>query len=104
MHTSLSTVLIVVAVIAALGMVLEHRDRLIASVALVVAGLEALIAFDIVSVSVRGLSLGLVLAVVLLICGGLGWARSNGKPAVTAATLLTTVGALQVLFALRIIG
>ena len=41
---------------------------------------------------------------VLLICGGLGWARSHGKPAVTAATLLTTVGALQVLFALRVIG
>jgi hypothetical protein len=104
MHTSLSTVLIVVAVIAALGLVLEHRDRMIAAVALVAAGLEALIAFDVVQVSVRGLSLGLVLAAILTVCGGLGWARSSGKSAITAATLLTTVGALQVLFSLRVIG
>ena len=104
MHASLGTVLIVIAVVAALGLVLEHRDRAVAVVALLAAGVEALIAFGVMSVSVRGLSLGLVLAGILAVCGAICWARSGGKTAVTAATLVTTVGALQVLFSLRAIG
>ncbi|HTM20270.1 MAG TPA: hypothetical protein VL172_07185 [Kofleriaceae bacterium] len=104
MHASLHTVLVVVAVIAALGLVLESRDRLVAAVALCAAGLEALIAFHLVQVSVRGLSLGLVLAVILLLCGGICWTRTSGKSAITAATLLTVAGALQVLFAMRVVG
>jgi len=104
MHASLGTVLIVIAVIGALALVLEHRDRAVAVVALLAAGVEALIAFGVMSVSVKGLSLGLVLAGILAVCGAICWARSTGKTAVTAATLVTTVGALQVLFSLRVVG
>jgi len=101
MHVQLATVLILTALLASLVLAVEHRDRVVAGVAVLASGLEALIAFDVVSVSVRGLSLGLVLAVALTLAGAILWSRSAGKGAVTAATVVTVMGGLQVFLVLR---
>lgn len=81
-------------------MVFQLKSKLVAIIAAVAAGLEALFAFHIVHFGVRGINLALVLGAALAICGALLWAKTGGKTHTTAATVVTLVGAIQVFSAL----
>jgi len=91
-----SHVLVIAALVSSLLLLFQLKKRLVAAVAAVAAGLEALFAFHIVHFGVRGINLGLVLAAVLVVCGGLLWIKAGGKTHTTAATVLTLVGLIQV--------
>jgi hypothetical protein len=91
-----SHVLVIAALIASLLLVFQLKQRLVAGVAAVAAALEALFAFHIIHFGVHGINLGLVLAAVIAVCGGLLWLKTSGKTHTTAATVLTLVGLIQV--------
>lgn len=88
-------VLIAIALIGSIILVIDARQRLYALVALIASGLEALIAADMVTFGVKGISLGLILGGVLAVAGALCYWRATAKHAIAAATLVTAVGALQ---------
>jgi len=105
MHFDFATVLIAMLVISSVVLVLQPGDRVFAIAALVTSGVEALIAFRIISLSF-GLSSGkvridLILPVVLVVAGGVCWARAGTKATITAATVVTLLGALQLVRALH---
>jgi hypothetical protein len=91
-----SHVLVIAALIASLLLLVQLKKRLVAGIAAIAAGLEALFAFHIVHFGVRGINLNLVLAAVIVVCGGLLWMKTGGKTHTTAATVLTLVGLIQV--------
>jgi len=103
MHTATATALIVTALIASILLLLERGDRLYAGLAAIVAGVETLIVFDVVRLSISGVRIGVILAGVLAIAGALCWSRSSAKWPVTASTLITLVGLLQLLSGLHVL-
>jgi hypothetical protein len=104
MHIELGTVLILSALISALVLALNRGDRIFPIVALIATGLQAAIHFGILSLSVAKFRIDVILPALLVIAGGVCWARASRKPTVTAATVLFAIGALELGVALRLFG
>ena len=102
MHISFGTALVVVALVGSIVLLLNKSDRLWPMVATIVAGIEALLVFGIVTMSVAKFRIDVILPALLLIAGGICWSRSSGKGTTTAATCVALVAALQLMFALRL--
>jgi uncharacterized membrane protein YqgA involved in biofilm formation len=103
MHFHLGTALIVVALASSVLMFLQ-TDRTVALVALVASGVEALLAFGLMSLSLAKFRIDIILPAMLAVAGVIAWARNTSKHAVTAAALVTLVGTLQLLEALRVMN
>lgn len=98
------TALIVIALVSSISLLLEQSGRTVSLVAVIAAGIEALLAFGLMSLSVAKFRVDVVLPALLAVSGAIAWARVSAKHATTAATLVTTVGALQLLTALHILA
>lgn len=97
---TVGTLLVLSAVLGSVLLVTQSASRLFPLIALVASGLEALLAFKVVSFSVSGINILFILALALVVGGGASWMHTTGKSTVTAATAVTMVGAVQVLGAL----
>jgi hypothetical protein len=95
------TALAVAALAAAIVLFLAHASRALVAVALVASGAEVLMAFGVLVLHLAAsVPLQLVLGALIAVPGLLLWLRVSTKTAVSAATVLTLVGALQVALAL----
>ncbi len=99
---NVGTLMVLVALAASLVLVTQASARLFPIIALVASGLEALIAFKIVSFSVHGVNVGLILGLALVVAGGVSWAQTDSKTPVTAATAVALIGAIQLAWALHL--
>lgn len=97
---TLHTALAVAALAASIILFMAHASRGLALVALVASGLEVLMAFGYLALHVSGVSLQLVFGLLIAIPAVLIWLRVSAKSAVSAASILALVGALQVLLPL----
>ncbi|MDB4959754.1 MAG: hypothetical protein JWO36_7323 [Myxococcales bacterium] len=102
MHIHFGTALIVAALVASILLVLNRGDRLFPMVAIVASGVEALIAFGILTLSVSTFRIDVILPAALTIAGGICWARSSVKSTIAASTVVLMVGVMQLLLALNI--
>lgn len=103
MHVHTNTALIVVALAASVMLLIEKNERTISIIAVIAAGVEALLAFGLMSLSLTKFRIDVILPGVLVVTGVIAWARSGSKPWVTAATLVAIVGALQLCGALHLL-
>jgi hypothetical protein len=101
MTVDFHTALVVCALIASVILVLHGGERLIPVIALVACAIEALIVFHVIQLSSPRIRIDIILAAVLAVTGGIAWARSSAKSAVTAATVIALVGVIQLLWALH---
>lgn len=100
MNFTMGNLLILSALLASFVLVFRAGERIPAIIALVVSGLEALIAFGLISI--RGPAyLGLLLATGLAVAGVWALGRTGTKPTVSAATVVALVGVVQLLLALE---
>jgi len=98
---SLHTALAVAALAASIVLFLSHVSRGLAALALVASGIEVLMAFGLLVLHVAtSVPLQLLLGALIAIPAVLIWLRVSAKTAVSAATVLAFVGALQVWLAL----
>lgn len=97
MSIDFHTALAVCALVASVILVLQGGQRLIPLIALVAAALEVLRAFHLLLLSSPRVEIETILIVVLVVTGGIAWARSSSKSAITAATVIALVGAIQLL-------
>lgn len=100
---NIGTLMILAALAASLLLFVRISARLFPAIALIASGCEAILAFKIVRFSPSGINVLLVLAVALVVAGGFSWVNTQSKPTVTAATVVTLVGAIQ-LFGLLNLG
>jgi hypothetical protein len=100
MHIHFGTALVVTALVASIILVLNKTDRVFPMVALVAAGLEALILFDIISLASGKFRIDVILPAALVLAMAVSWAKSSAKSTITAATAGLAVGAIQLLYAL----
>ena len=97
---SSAVVLSVVALVASILLVMRFKSRLYPVVAAIVAGLEVALALGLVSFGIKGISLTLVLGAILLVAGVLCFLKASGKTSIASSTVVTFVGAIQVIGAL----
>jgi hypothetical protein len=93
---------VLLAVAASIVLVTQASARLFPVVALAASGLEALLLFKIITFAVSGMNLFLILAVALVVAGGISWVQTDSKTPVTAATVVTLIGAIQLAAALHL--
>jgi hypothetical protein len=103
MHIHLGTALVVVALVSSIVMFLQ-TDRTVALVALVASGVEALLVFGLMSLSLAKFRIDIILPAMLAVAGVIAWVRTSTKHAITASALVTLVGTLQLLEALRVMN
>jgi hypothetical protein len=102
MHVSFAHALVVAAVISSVVLLLQRDDRLFPLIALVASGLEALMVFHVIELSSGKLRIDLILPGLIAVAGGVCWTRCSGKPSITAATVATLVGVLQLVLVLDV--
>ena len=93
--------------VAALGasiVLLSHTiARSYALAAVAIAGLQVAMALGWLRLAIAGVPLAMGLSIALALAGALTWNRCNSKMSVTAATVVTACGVLQVLARLRVL-
>lgn len=97
---TLHTALAVAALAASIVLFLAHANRGLALIALVASGMEVAMAFGYLRLRVSGVPLQLVFGLLIAVPAVLMWLRVSGKTAVSAASILALVGALQVILPL----
>ena len=98
---SLYNLLTILALIGSLILVFQFRPVAAPIVALFCSGLEVLLAFHVVHISVAHVPLGIVFACGLILAGAYTHWRASSKLMVSCATVVTVVGAVQLFSALR---
>ena len=96
--------LVIIALAASIWLVMQESNRLFPMLAVVASGLEVLIAFGVISLSIAKYRIDVILPALLVVGGGMAWYRTSGKSHVTASTLVTMVGLLQLLESLRVLS
>jgi hypothetical protein len=104
MHFGFAHTLVVAALVSSIWLLWQGGDRLFPTLAAVAAGLEALIVFNIINLSSGQFRIDVILPALLLVAGGITWTKISTKGGITAATVATLVGAIQLLLALRVLS
>jgi hypothetical protein len=104
MHIQLMTALIVTSLVASGVLVMNRGDRIFPIIAILAAGLLALIHFNIISLSVMRFRIDVILPALLTLAGAICWGRASAKSTSTASTLVITCGLIMLLGALRMMG
>ncbi|NVB81547.1 MAG: hypothetical protein HOV81_24345 [Kofleriaceae bacterium] len=102
MHFNLGTTMVVTTLVAAVYLMLHKSDRMIPTIAVIAAGIQCLILFGVMSLSLAKFRIDVILPAVLVVCGVICWGKVSEKGTTTAATLLTAIAAIELLLALRI--
>lgn len=102
MHIQSGTALVIIALVSSLLLLARSSDRVVPTIAVIVAGIEALLVFGIMSLALAKFRIDVILPALLAVSGGICWSKVSTKSTTTAATLVTCVGAVQLLQALRI--
>ena len=95
-----STILVLVALAASVLMFFRGGSRLGSLIALVASGVEAAVAFNVLSLSLKGLPIPLIIGGALAGGAVVTWLASDDKLIITAAAVVMTIGGMQVLAAL----
>src|SRR5262249_54517444 len=98
-----STAMVITALVAAIVLVMKRDDRIFSIVGLFAAGIEALMAFNIISLSSGKFRIDVIVPAVLALAMGVCWSKSSVKSTITAATAGFLVGLIQVLFAVHVL-
>jgi hypothetical protein len=96
-----ATALACVALAASVFLVIHLRGGVYSVTAVVVSGVEVLMATGLLHFSVGHLPLGLILGAVLLLVGIVLYVKVTDKHPIGASTLIAAVGAIQVLQSLH---
>jgi hypothetical protein len=104
MAFSTQTALVLAAVGGSVVALVQHRERLFPVLALVASGLAALMLLGVVNLSVKGFPIMAILGGLMLVTGGVIWARGAGKWVITGATVIALVGLLEILRFLNVMG
>ena len=100
----MATVLIIMTFCSALYLLLNKSDRMFPTLAVIAAGLQLLMAFGLMSLTLAKFRVDVILPAILVVAGVVCWTKVSTKGTITAATIVLLMGAMQLLGALRILS
>ena len=95
--------LIVCALVGSIFVVLQQSERLFPMIALIVTVIEALMAFNVMQMSLAKYRIDVILPALLVLAAAICWSRASAKTATTAATVVLFSGLIQLLSALNVL-
>jgi hypothetical protein len=104
MHFNLGTTMVVATLVASVYLLLHKSDRMFTTVAVIASGIQALLVFGLMSLSLAKFRIDVILPAVLVVAGVLCWGKESTKGTITASTIVLVVGAMELLLALRILS
>lgn len=102
MHFNLATITIGLAFAASLFLFFKETNRLFPTLAAIASGVELLMAMGIMSLTLSKYKIDVILPAVLAVAGIACWTKVSSKGGVTAATIASLIGAMQLLLALHV--
>ena len=103
MTFNLGTVLMLLTFCSAVYLLLNKSDRMFPTLAVIASGLQLLMAFGLMSLTLARFRIDVILPAILVVAGVICWSKVSTKGTITAATIVTLMGATQLLGALRIL-
>ncbi len=104
MHFNLTTVLIITTLCSSIYLLLNKSDRMFPMLAVIASGVQLLLAFGLMSLSLAKFRIDVILPALLLVAGIVCWTKVSTKGTITAATIVLLMGATELLGALRILS
>ena len=104
MHFNMPTVLVITTFCAALYLLLNKSDRMFPTLAVIASGVQLLMLFGLMSLTLAKYRIDVILPVLLLVAGIVCWFRVSTKGTTTASTLITLIATMELLGALRILS
>jgi hypothetical protein len=104
MTFNMATVLIIMTFCSALYLLLNKSDRMFPTLAVIAAGIQLLMAFGVMSLTLAKFRVDVILPAILVVAGIVCWTKVTTKGTITAATIVLLMGAMQLLGALRILS
>jgi hypothetical protein len=102
MHFNFANILVIATLLSSIYLLLQKSDRMFPTVAVIASGVQALLAFGLMSLTLAKFRVDVILPALLTLAGAICWGKSSSKGATTAATIVTLVGAMELLLALRL--
>ena len=104
MHFNMATVLVITTLCAAIYLLLNKSDRMWPTIAVIAAGIQALMAFGLMSMTLAKFRIDVILPALLVLCGIVSWMKVSTKGTITAATLITLIAGLELVGALHLLS
>jgi hypothetical protein len=102
MHFNLATVLIITTFCCSIYLLLNKSDRMFPTRAVIASGVELLLAFGVMSLTLAKFRIDVILPGVLLVAGALCWSKASSKSTITAATVVSLVAIIQLAGAIHL--
>ncbi|HSD90347.1 MAG TPA: hypothetical protein VLB44_22615 [Kofleriaceae bacterium] len=99
---SYSTITIGAALIASIYLLAQSPNKMFPTIASIASGVELLLTLGVMSLSVAKFRIDVILPALLVVAGIACWGKSSTKGAITAASTVGIIGAMQLLLALRL--
>jgi hypothetical protein len=104
MHFNMPTVLVVTTFCAALYLLLNKSDRMFPTIAVLASGVQLLMLFGLMSLTLAKFRIDVILPALLVVAGIVCWMKVSTKGTITAATLIMLIATIELLGALRLLG
>jgi hypothetical protein len=104
MHFNMGTVLVITTLCAAIYLLLNKSDRMWALIAVIAAGIQTLVVFGMMTLTLAKFRIDVILPAILVVCGVVCWMKDSTKGTITAATLITLIAGIELLGALNILN
>ena len=102
MHFNFATILIIATLVSSIYLLLQKSDRMFPTVATIASAVQLLLAMGLMSLSLAKFRVDVILPALLPLAGGIWWGKSSTKGTITAATVVTLIGSIELLLALRL--
>lgn len=104
MHFNMATVLVITTLCASVYLLMNKSDRMFPTLAVIASGVQTLIVFGLMSLSVAKYRIDVILPAILVVAGIVCWMRVTTKGTITASTLITLIAAIELLGVLHILS
>ena len=104
MNFNMATILVMLTFAASVYLFLNKSDRLWPIVAVIASGVQLLIVFGLMTMTLAKFRIDVILPALLVLAGVICWTKVSTKGTITASTIISLIAAVELLGALRILN
>jgi hypothetical protein len=104
MHFNMATILVFSTFCSSLYLLTNKSDRMWPTLAVIASGVQLLLVFGLMSLTLAKFRIDVILPAVLVVAGVVCWMKVSEKGSTTAATIIGLIAGMELLGALNILS